>query len=82
MVNLFFLFVEILPDYRIRPLVYVEPDATMLDAVRKLCLHKIHRLPVIDPQTGNVIYILTHRRLLRYVYCVVSRSVDDVILSK
>lgn len=63
---------EILPDYRMRPLVYIEPDATMLDAVRKLCLHKIHRLPVIDPLTGNVIYALTHRRLLRYVYCVFS----------
>jgi len=82
---------EILPDYRIRPLVYIEPDATMLDAVRKLCLHKVHRLPVIDPQTGNVIYTLTHRRLLRYVYCVfntlgfshpsfMSKSLDELHL--
>jgi len=53
---------------RRKPMLYIEPECSMLDAVKKLSLHKVHRLPVIDGQTGNVLYILTHKRLLRYVY--------------
>lgn len=60
---------EILSDDLTKPFVWIEPNASMLEAVRTLCLHKIHRLPIIDALTGNVLYILTHRRLLRYVYC-------------
>merc|ERR1711874_593461 len=31
-------------------------------------LNEIHRLPVIDPELGNVLYILTHKRLLRFLF--------------
>jgi hypothetical protein len=30
------------------------------------------RLPVIDPDTGNVLYILTHKRILRFLFLYVS----------
>ena len=33
---------------------------------------KIHRLPVIDPHTGNALYILTHKRILKYMFSHVS----------
>ena len=33
-----------------------------------LVTQKIHRLPVIDRSTGNAIYILTHKRLLHFLY--------------
>ena len=37
-----------------------------------MTLPEIHRLPVIDPETGNVLYILTHKRLLKFLYLYVS----------
>ena len=50
----------------------IGPDATLLDAIKMLIENKIHRLPVIDPETGNVLYILTHKRLLKFLYLYVS----------
>ncbi|CAI7994417.1 5'-AMP-activated protein kinase subunit gamma-2, partial [Geodia barretti] len=40
----------------------------LYDAVKKLVEGKIHRLPVIDQKTGNSLYILTHKRLLHFLY--------------
>ena len=34
--------------------------------------HKIHRLPVIDSQTGNALFVLTHKKLLNFLYCQVN----------
>lgn len=36
-------------------------------AIQTLINNKIHRLPVIDPATGNVLYIVTHKRILRFL---------------
>ena len=33
-----------------------------------LVRNKIHRLPVIDPDTGNALFILTHKKVLRFIY--------------
>ena len=33
-----------------------------------LMKNKIHRLPVIDEDTGNAMYILTHKKILGYIY--------------
>lgn len=51
-----------------RPLVYITPEKTLLDAVCKLLEHKVHRLPVIDPVGGNPLHILTHKRVLKYLH--------------
>ena len=32
-----------------------------------LIKNKIHRLPIIDPKSGNALYILTHKRILRFL---------------
>jgi hypothetical protein len=34
----------------------------------------LDRLPVIDPDTGNVLYILTHKRILRFLFLYVSHA--------
>uniref|UniRef100_A0A674B2N1 5'-AMP-activated protein kinase subunit gamma-2-like n=1 Tax=Salmo trutta TaxID=8032 RepID=A0A674B2N1_SALTR len=39
----------------------------IFDAVYSLIKNKIHRLPVIDPVTGNPLYILTHKRILKFL---------------
>lgn len=54
------------------PLVHISPDASLYDAIKTLIHNRIHRLPVIDPETGNVLYILTHKRILRFLFLYVS----------
>ncbi|XP_059567406.1 5'-AMP-activated protein kinase subunit gamma-2 isoform X1 [Myotis daubentonii] len=50
-----------------KPLVNISPDASLFDAVNSLIKNKIHRLPVIDPISGNALYILTHKRILKFL---------------
>nr|WUG45402.1 AMPKgamma [Argopecten irradians] len=51
-----------------KPFVYIDPDASLFDAIKTLIHKHVHRLPVIDRPTGNAIYILTHKRILRFLY--------------
>ncbi|XP_054738462.1 5'-AMP-activated protein kinase subunit gamma-1-like isoform X2 [Anastrepha obliqua] len=53
---------------QVMPLVSIGPDASLYDAIKILIHNRIHRLPVIDPATGNVLYILTHKRILRFLF--------------
>ena len=39
-------------------------DKSLLESVPTL-QNKIHRLPVVDPENGNVLYILNQKPLLR-----------------
>uniref|UniRef100_A0A8C4RA41 Protein kinase, AMP-activated, gamma 1 non-catalytic subunit n=1 Tax=Eptatretus burgeri TaxID=7764 RepID=A0A8C4RA41_EPTBU len=50
-----------------KPFVCISPDASLFDAINSLIKNKIHRLPVLDPLTGNALYILTHKRILRFL---------------
>lgn len=52
----------------IRPLCSISPDARLFEAIKMLIHSKVHRLPVIDPDTGNVLYILTHKRILKFLF--------------
>lgn len=63
-----------------KELVSIGPDASLFDAIRTLIHNRIHRLPVIDPDTGNVLYILTHKRILRFLFLYVSKQVESFIL--
>lgn len=45
---------------------------SLFDAVSSLIRNKIHRLPVIDPDSGNTLYILTHKRILKFLKLFVS----------
>lgn len=47
---------------------------SLFDAVSSLIRNKIHRLPVIDPDSGNTLYILTHKRILKFLKLFVSPS--------
>lgn len=54
---------------------------SLFDAILSLLKHKIHRLPVIDPESGNVLHILTHKRILRFLHIFVSSpQVDDFLV--
>ena len=66
---------DALPD--VKDLIWIDPDASLFNAIRILIENKIHRLPVIDPTSGNVLYILTHKRLLRFLFLYVSPPVKQ-----
>ncbi|XP_074032736.1 SNF4/AMP-activated protein kinase gamma subunit [Leptinotarsa decemlineata] len=51
-----------------KPLINIGPNASLFDAIQMLIQNRIHRLPVIDQETGNVLYILTHKRILRFLF--------------
>ncbi|XP_074520636.1 5'-AMP-activated protein kinase subunit gamma-1 isoform X2 [Halichoeres trimaculatus] len=49
-------------------LISISPTASLFDAIYFLLKYKIHRLPVIDPESGNVLHILTHKRILKFLH--------------
>jgi len=51
-----------------KALVSIGPDASLYEAIKTLIHNRIHRLPVIDTTNGNVLYILTHKRILRFLF--------------
>ncbi|XP_063144987.1 5'-AMP-activated protein kinase subunit gamma-3 [Candoia aspera] len=51
-----------------KPLVHISPNHSLFDAVYSLIKNKIHRLPVIEPVSGNVLHILTHKRILKFLH--------------
>jgi len=59
-------------------LIYITPEESLLEAIRRLIGNKIHRLPVIDAHSGNVLYVLTHKRLLRFLFLYVTHSVPTL----
>lgn len=65
----------------VRPLISIRPDESLYVAIRSLIHHKIHRLPVIDPATGNVLYIVTHKRILKFLYLYVSKTLQTLFIS-
>ncbi|XP_040842376.1 5'-AMP-activated protein kinase subunit gamma-3 [Ochotona curzoniae] len=51
-----------------KPLVSISPNDSLFEAVYTLIKNRIHRLPVLDPASGTVLYILTHKRLLKFLH--------------
>uniref|UniRef100_A0A3Q4GM74 5'-AMP-activated protein kinase subunit gamma-2-like n=1 Tax=Neolamprologus brichardi TaxID=32507 RepID=A0A3Q4GM74_NEOBR len=49
------------------PLLISSPSS-LFEAIYSLLRYKIHRLPVIDPESGNVLHILTHKRILKFLH--------------
>lgn len=52
----------------VKDLIYICADASLYEAIKVLIHNKIHRLPVLDHTNGNVLYILTHKRILRFLF--------------
>ncbi|XP_044533729.1 5'-AMP-activated protein kinase subunit gamma-1 isoform X1 [Monodelphis domestica] len=65
-----------------KPLVCISPNASLFDAVSSLIRNKIHRLPVIDPDSGNTLYILTHKRILKFLKLFIAEFPKPEFMSK
>ncbi|XP_038136051.1 5'-AMP-activated protein kinase subunit gamma-1 isoform X4 [Cyprinodon tularosa] len=48
--------------------VYLKSPTQFLISISPQARYKIHRLPVIDPESGNVLHILTHKRILKFLH--------------
>ncbi|XP_012595738.2 5'-AMP-activated protein kinase subunit gamma-3 isoform X2 [Microcebus murinus] len=51
-----------------KPLVSISPNDNLFEAVYTLIKNRIHRLPILDPVSGDVLHILTHKRLLKFLH--------------
>jgi 5'-AMP-activated protein kinase regulatory gamma subunit len=45
----------------------IDVKATLFDAIKLFHTKKVHRLPILDPTAGNVLYILTHKRIFKFL---------------
>ncbi|XP_057191794.1 5'-AMP-activated protein kinase subunit gamma-3b isoform X3 [Triplophysa rosa] len=59
---------EVYLQCSLKSLVSITPESSLFEAIYSLLKHKIHRLPVIDPESGNVLHILTHKRILKFLH--------------
>uniref|UniRef100_G3P0F4 Protein kinase, AMP-activated, gamma 3b non-catalytic subunit n=2 Tax=Gasterosteus aculeatus aculeatus TaxID=481459 RepID=G3P0F4_GASAC len=73
---------EIYLQYSINTLISITPDCSLFDAIYSLLKNKIHRLPVIDPASGNVLHILTHKRILKFLHIFRSKIPKPGFLQK
>uniref|UniRef100_A0A8C1K9B2 Protein kinase, AMP-activated, gamma 3b non-catalytic subunit n=1 Tax=Cyprinus carpio TaxID=7962 RepID=A0A8C1K9B2_CYPCA len=55
-------------QYSLNSLISITPDSSLFEAIYFLLKNKIHRLPIIDPESGNVLHILTHKRILKFLH--------------
>ncbi|MBV98228.1 5'-AMP-activated protein kinase subunit gamma-1, partial [Eschrichtius robustus] len=72
-------FINILHHYYKSALVQIYD---LFDAVSSLIRNKIHRLPVIDPESGNTLYILTHKRILKFLKLFITEFPKPAFMSK
>jgi len=50
-----------------RPAVCVDANETLLSAIRRLRDNHVHRVLVIDSDTGNAVHVLTQRNILEFI---------------
>ncbi|KAK6056509.1 CBS domain protein [Cooperia oncophora] len=58
-------------------LVTVFADMKVIEACEQLCLHRVHRIIVREPQSGDILYLLTIKRVLQAIHKQV--SLDDCL---
>ena len=59
-----------------RPAVRVDADDSLLTAIRRLRQNHVHRVLVIDSDTGNAVHVLTQRSILEFLASQVSLSLS------
>ena len=52
----------------IRKFIHLTLDSGLIEACRMLIDNRIHRLPVIDPETGDLFAILNQKPLLKFLF--------------
>lgn len=51
-----------------KPLFHTFPNQSLMEAIKILVQSKVHRLPVVEEETMNVLFVITHKRILKYLH--------------
>lgn len=51
-----------------RPIVKIPPSDSLVNATKLLIEERIHRLPVYDERRNSVLFVISRKRLLQYLY--------------
>jgi len=54
-------------NYVSKELHYVSPDSSLYDAIHSMMSNKVNQLPIIEPDTGNLLFIINQRQLLKFL---------------
>ena len=49
-----------------------ESQLSLFTAISTLIERRVHRIPIIDPVTHNFLFLITHKRILKFLYLYVS----------
>ncbi|CAF4935737.1 unnamed protein product, partial [Rotaria magnacalcarata] len=49
-------------------IIYLNPEDSLYTAILTLIERKVHRIPVIHPDTHDFLYLITHKRILKFLY--------------
>jgi len=49
-------------------IIQLSPQDSLYTAILTLIEHKVHRIPVIDPITQDFLFLITHKRILKFLY--------------
>ena len=52
---------------------------SLYTAILTLIEHKIHRIPVIDPINHDFLFLITHKRILKFLYLYVCKGIIAII---
>lgn len=64
------------------PIISIKPDMSLYDAIVTLTEKHIHRLPIIDPNTGELLYILTLKCILRFLFIYIGKLPQPSYMNK
>uniref|UniRef100_A0A671GB87 5'-AMP-activated protein kinase subunit gamma-1 n=1 Tax=Rhinolophus ferrumequinum TaxID=59479 RepID=A0A671GB87_RHIFE len=73
---------EVYSQDSFKPLVRISPNASFCDAFSSLIQNKIHRLPIIDPESGNTLYILIYKYALKVLTLFITEFPEPEFMSK
>ena len=54
--------------FTLREFLHLTLESRLIDACRILLENKIHRLPVVDSNTGTIFSILNQKPILKFIY--------------
>eukprot|EP00042_Codosiga_hollandica_P022194 m.80563 g.80563 ORF g.80563 m.80563 type:complete len:462 (-) comp50694_c0_seq2:1309-2694(-) len=63
-------------------LLCIDPATSLYEAIELLITEKIHRLPVIDTESGNALSIITHKRILLFLHQNFTRHAPPQLLKR
>ncbi|CAF4442269.1 unnamed protein product, partial [Rotaria sp. Silwood2] len=49
-------------------IIQLSPEDSLYTAILTLIERKVHRIPVVDPLTHDFLFLITHKRILKFLY--------------